>query len=105
MRPRISDERRRRRVDYQHLTSGQSSNASNSDAIPQASASGSVETCSLEDFVLHVGLNHREGTMRAQTNQATDRRGEGRRSVDLLINRFLNGYPYLCRATDISRTG
>jgi hypothetical protein len=25
--------------------------------------------------------------------------------VDLLINRFLNGYPYLCRATNISRTG
>jgi hypothetical protein len=25
--------------------------------------------------------------------------------VDLLVNRFLNGYPYLCRATDISRSG
>jgi hypothetical protein len=25
--------------------------------------------------------------------------------VDLLVNRFLNGYPYLCRATNISRTG
>jgi hypothetical protein len=34
-----------------------------------------------------------------------DRRGERRRKVDLLINRFLNGYPYLCRATNISRTG
>ena len=34
-----------------------------------------------------------------------DRRGEERREVDLLINRFLNGYPYLCRATNISRTG
>jgi len=34
-----------------------------------------------------------------------DRRGERRRKVDLLVNRFLNGYPYLCRATNISRTG
>ena len=34
-----------------------------------------------------------------------DRRREDRRDVDLLVNRFLNGYPYLCRATDISRTG
>jgi hypothetical protein len=34
-----------------------------------------------------------------------DRRCEGRREVDMLVNRFLNGYPYLCRATDISRTG
>jgi hypothetical protein len=35
----------------------------------------------------------------------TNRRREDRRDVDLLVNRFLNGYPYLCRATDISRTG
>jgi hypothetical protein len=34
-----------------------------------------------------------------------DRRGERRRKVDLLVNRFLNGYPYLCRAMNISRTG
>jgi hypothetical protein len=25
--------------------------------------------------------------------------------VDLLVNRFLDGYPYLCRVTDISRSG
>jgi hypothetical protein len=37
--------------------------------------------------------------------QGSDRRADRRRPVDLLINRFLNGYPYLCRATDISRTG
>jgi hypothetical protein len=34
-----------------------------------------------------------------------DRRNNDRRPVDLLINRFLNGYPYMCRATDISRSG
>jgi hypothetical protein len=34
-----------------------------------------------------------------------ERRESQRREVDLLVNRFLNGYPYLCRATDISRTG
>ncbi len=35
----------------------------------------------------------------------TDRRADPRREIDLLMNRFLNGYPYLCRASDISRTG
>jgi hypothetical protein len=34
-----------------------------------------------------------------------DRREHDRRPVDVLLNRFLNGHPYLCRATDISRTG
>jgi len=34
-----------------------------------------------------------------------DRRREDRCGVDLLVNRFLNGYPYLCRVTDISRSG
>lgn len=34
-----------------------------------------------------------------------ERRAEPRHEVDLLMNRFLNGYPYLCRASDISRTG
>ena len=43
--------------------------------------------------------------MRTETTNASDRRGDDRRPVDLLINRFLNGYPYLCRATDISRSG
>jgi hypothetical protein len=34
-----------------------------------------------------------------------DRRTNDRKPVDVLINRFLNGYPYMCRATDISRSG
>jgi hypothetical protein len=34
-----------------------------------------------------------------------ERRADARREIDLLMNRFLNGYPYLCRASDISRTG
>ena len=41
----------------------------------------------------------------SQSKTGQDRRREDRRDVDLLVNRFLNGYPYLCRATDISRTG
>jgi hypothetical protein len=36
---------------------------------------------------------------------ATDRRANPRQEIDMLMNQFLNGYPYLCRATDISRTG
>jgi hypothetical protein len=43
--------------------------------------------------------------MPATQNQAHDRRSNDRKPVDLLINRFLNGYPYMCRATDISRSG
>jgi PilZ domain len=34
-----------------------------------------------------------------------DRRNTKRVSVDLLINRFLDGQPYMCRMLDISRTG
>jgi hypothetical protein len=34
-----------------------------------------------------------------------DRRADARREIDVLMNQFLNGYPYLCRASDISRTG
>jgi hypothetical protein len=36
---------------------------------------------------------------------SSDRRTSSRHGVDLLLNRFVNGYPYLCRATDISRGG
>ncbi len=34
-----------------------------------------------------------------------ERRNAKRKEIDLLVNRFLNGYPYMCKATDISRTG
>jgi hypothetical protein len=36
---------------------------------------------------------------------ASDRRGFERVGTDLLVNRFLNGHPYMCLMTDISRTG
>jgi hypothetical protein len=35
----------------------------------------------------------------------SDRRLARRAPIDVLANRFLDGYPYLCRATDISRGG
>jgi hypothetical protein len=35
----------------------------------------------------------------------SDRRTNPRASIDVFANRFLDGYPYLCRATDISREG
>jgi hypothetical protein len=35
----------------------------------------------------------------------SDRRHDRRAKVDLLVNRFLDGHPYVCRMTDISRTG
>jgi hypothetical protein len=34
-----------------------------------------------------------------------NRRTSTRAKVDLLINRFLDGHPYMCRVTDISSTG
>jgi hypothetical protein len=40
-----------------------------------------------------------------QRASASDRRGFGRVGTDLLVNRFLNGQPYMCLMTDISRTG
>ena len=34
-----------------------------------------------------------------------NRRTAARAKVDVLINRFLDGHPYMCRMTDISPTG
>jgi hypothetical protein len=34
-----------------------------------------------------------------------NRRTNHRAKVDVLINRFLDGHPYMCRMTDISSTG
>ena len=42
---------------------------------------------------------------RARRPAASDRRYNTRVKVDLLVNRFLNGHPYMCRMTDLSRTG
>jgi hypothetical protein len=36
---------------------------------------------------------------------ASDRRGFERVGTDLYVNRFVNGHPYMCLMTDISRTG
>jgi hypothetical protein len=36
---------------------------------------------------------------------SSERRTDPRREIDVLMNRFLDGYPYLSRASDISRTG
>ena len=38
-------------------------------------------------------------------HHGSDRRYNKRVKVDMLINRFVNGQPYLCRMVDISRTG
>jgi hypothetical protein len=34
-----------------------------------------------------------------------DRRRETREPIDLLFNKYVAGYPYACRARDISRSG
>ena len=42
---------------------------------------------------------------RARRTAGADRRYHTRVKLDLLVNRFLNGHPYMCRMTDLSRTG
>src|SRR5262245_46692257 len=42
---------------------------------------------------------------RQRRASASDRRYHSRIKLDVLVNRFLNGHPYMCRMTDISRTG
>jgi hypothetical protein len=43
--------------------------------------------------------------MTPTTSTKPERREHRRAKIDLLVNRFLNGHPYMCRMTDISRTG
>ena len=38
-------------------------------------------------------------------HHGSDRRYNKRVKVDMFINRFLNGQPYMCRMVDISRSG
>ncbi|MCC6746551.1 MAG: PilZ domain-containing protein [Deltaproteobacteria bacterium] len=40
-----------------------------------------------------------------QAKQALDKRADFRISVDLLLNKYVKGRPYLCRATNLSRSG
>lgn len=42
---------------------------------------------------------------RARRPAASDRRYHQRFKLDLLVNRFVEGHPYMCRMIDISRTG
>jgi hypothetical protein len=39
------------------------------------------------------------------SDSSPDRRSSHRAAIDVLANRFLDGYPYLCRAIDISPGG
>lgn len=38
-------------------------------------------------------------------SNSPERRGFARIGTDVFVNRFLNGHPFMCRMTDISRTG
>ena len=40
-----------------------------------------------------------------QGGACADRRYHDRLKLDLLVNRFVNGEPYMCRMTNLSRTG
>jgi hypothetical protein len=52
---------------------------------------------------MHTSSSSSSKTVRKGSH--SERRADRRHEVDLLMNRFLNGYPYLSRASDISRTG
>src|SRR6266478_3308892 len=65
---------------------------------------------------LHVGKHPPGGLCMSSNFRILDRRHESRSAAsdrrtfervgtDLYVNRFLNGHPYMCRMTDISRTG
>src|SRR5262245_20434623 len=47
----------------------------------------------------------KEPPMLQDEHHLDDRRVHRRAPLDVLANRFLDGYPYLCRATDISPRG
>ena len=49
-------------------------------------------------------MDHRDD-LRIETGTDGDRRRQRRVKTDLFVNRFLNGHPYLCRMTNISRSG
>jgi hypothetical protein len=55
--------------------------------LPSSSSSSSIT---------HTGRDSTSGS---------DRRTQRRKPLDVFANRFLEGYPYLCRATDISPEG
>jgi hypothetical protein len=64
-----------------------------SDSRPSPGSSARVPAAKLSDRRLH------------RRSAGSDRRYHSRMKLDLLVNRFLNGHPYMCRMTDISRTG
>jgi len=42
---------------------------------------------------------------RTRRQRTSNRRSHQRVAIDVLVNRFLDGQPYMCRMVDISRTG
>jgi hypothetical protein len=40
-----------------------------------------------------------------QNRMFDDNRSEQRRQIDILLNKYIKGRPYLCRASNLSRTG
>ena len=52
-----------------------------------------------------VNLTANLADLENRSDGQTDRRREPRAKTDLFVNRFLNGHPYLCRMTNLSRTG
>ena len=50
-------------------------------------------------------MDHRDDHHIEEAGSDGERRGQRRAKTDLFVNRFLNGHPYLCRMTNLSRTG
>ena len=50
-------------------------------------------------------MDHRDDHHIEEAGAHGERRRQRRAKTDLFVNRFLNGHPYLCRMTNISRSG
>jgi hypothetical protein len=50
-------------------------------------------------------MDHRDDHHIEEAGADGERRRQRRAKTDLFVNRFLNGHPYLCRMTNISRSG
>lgn len=65
----------------------------------------SIPTSSTSSSATSLRVSDRRRQRRMAEQRASDRRYHERLQLDLLVNRFVNGDPYMCRMTDISRTG
>jgi hypothetical protein len=70
-----------------------------------APGSPTPDSCAPRDSSTSRSLSPSTGGGTSRNRPAPERRRDRRVALDVLANRFQQGYPYLCRVTDISRKG